>query len=113
MSSPRHGCNKPYRNREFCIYNVSMPQCKNGLRIERAGTEQDLYEVASCSDYLEFDFPGGIGHKRICGTDIRDYEKDVTATSFLAVFWTDYKDRSSGFELAVSCLDDRVTGSDT
>ena len=108
MSSPRHGCHKYYRNREFCIYNVSMPQCTNGLRIESASIhEMDLYEDASCSDYLEFDFPGGIGRDKICGTDIDDYERDVTATSFLAVFWTDYKDHSSGFDLAVTCLDGR------
>ena len=109
MRSPRYDCmNKrskqhDYRNREFCIYNIAMPWCTQGLRIRTVQDHMDLYVDANCTDYLQFDFPDGTGYERICGTEI--YDRYVSVSSFFAVFWTDKKDHSSGFELSVACAD--------
>ena len=103
LSSPRYGV-KDYRNREFCIYNVDMSQCTSGqLRISTVQNHMDLYsEDGHCNDYLELDFPGGFGRRRICGTDFIDLV--LPTTNFYAVFWTDSQYHSSGFELSVTCV---------
>lgn len=72
----------------------------------------DLYnENGDCSDYLQFDFPRSLGHRRFCGTESVDFR--VRDTNFYVVFWSDSQFHSSGFELSVTCVGDSLdSGSD-
>ena len=118
MKSPRYDCvrtshrnvnkTKPlsYRNRDFCIYNISMP-CEY-VHISSTINSEDHMDIqpqnsdGHCEDYVEFDFGPEYGTERRCGSE--PYQRTIRASDFIAVFWTDEEKVARGFELAVTCL---------
>jgi hypothetical protein len=115
FNSPRYGCINPnkkrlrYRKSEFCLYNISIPDCWAGVvTIESSVDMQSLQERdddGKCRDYLQF-FSGSFTSQRYCGSELstsEGFELTVPSLQFLAVFWTDSGVNAPGFQLTASC----------
>ena len=101
FQSPRFQCRKrnrrfyQYRNRELCLYNISVPNCVSGrVHIQQAeSTPPELEERAEngkCLDYLQFYYGQGNSIKHtnpLCGVELRNQTNEDTivlpATNFL------------------------------
>lgn len=118
MKSPRYDCTgksngrfQNYRNRDFCIYNISIPNHENVsckyIQIQTFQGHMDLQprdNSSECFDYLEFDFGTGLGSIKLCANDI--INKTVRVSQFTAVFWTNKQITRRGFEVSITCLDE-------
>ena len=129
--SPRYQCRKrngrfyQYRNRELCLYNISVPDCKSGrVLIQQAeGSPLQLEgrgENGNCIDYLQFYYDSrgrnSIEHtNRFCGVELKSRTDDDTivlpTTNFLALFWTDTQNNYVGFGLRARCQGGIESGS--
>ena len=117
LQSPRYGCTRGrksrkyfYRRNEFCLYNVSIPECESEIIIierEESNVWQELQGRSAenrCSDYLQF-YYGNVSTHRYCGTELSPLQlRTIPATQFLAVFWTDPAINKIGFKLRARCL---------
>ena len=122
LQSPRYGCTKSrksrryfYRRNEFCLYNVSIPECESErIIIERevrneSSVWQELQGRSAenrCTDYLQF-YYGNVSTHRYCGTEVSPLHGQlltIPATQFMAVFWTDPAINKLGFKLKARCL---------
>lgn len=115
LQSPRYGCknqnnNRPlrYRKSEFCLYNISLPNCTSGqvvidndLHYTQEIERQQRYRI--CTDYLQF-FSDSFVSKRYCDTELSRTKLEIQSTQFTALFWTDTSINKLGFKLRVSCL---------
>ena len=115
--SPRYQCRKkngkiyPYRNKELCLYNISLPNCESGsvTILGTTSAPQELQERSGngqCVDYLQFFYYHGVSGSlrrtnRACGVDL-DYNH-IPATNFMAVFWADSSKNYAGFKLRATC----------
>ena len=98
-----------YRKSEFCLYNISIPDCWAGVvTVESSVDVQSLQERdddGKCRDYLQF-FSGSFTSQRYCGSELstsEGFELTVPSLQFLAVFWTDSGVNAPGFQLTASC----------
>ena len=118
--SPRYQCRKkngrlyPYRNKELCLYNISVPDCESGIvSIQHAKDPQELQErlneTSPCRDYLQFHYNNNDSYVRtnpLCGMEILldpPEFSNIPATNLLAVFWTDGSKNYAGFKLRAAC----------
>lgn len=120
LQSPRYGCRKPpfnrrniffpYRRKEFCLYDVSVPDCPSG-RVRIHNDEHYTQELEQrqryhiCSDYLQM-FTDTAASKRYCDSELSRINLEIPATRFTALFWTDTTVNQLGFRLSVSCIDE-------
>ena len=119
--SPRYQCQKKngriyrYRNKELCLYNISVPNCGSGRvfiqQVENKPQElEDRLEINDeCVDYLQFFYDSSEGNSvkrtnRFCGTELNEQSHiPLPTTNFLALFWTDTLHNSVGFDLRAIC----------
>lgn len=113
FNSPRYGCtksnNKPfnYRKREFCLYNISIPECTSGMVVVRSSGElQSLQErdeeSGRCRDYVQF-YSDQFTSQEYCGRELTDLELLIPSHQFMAVLWTDLVINAPGFQLSTTC----------
>lgn len=112
FNSPRYMCSTSrrlrYRKNEFCLYNISIPDCPSGLvRIYPTNSEQRLQDRDDngCTDYVQF-FAGSYVSPRFCGNELsvgEGFELKVPSLQLLALFWTDGSDHKTGFQLVATC----------
>ena len=115
--SPRYECRKKngrmyaYRNKELCLYNISVPDCESGSVVIGGYqyARQQLQERShndQCLDYLQFYYhsvSGSLQHtNRTCGEEFVTYYL-YPATNFMAVFWLDGSQSYAGFKLRATC----------
>ena len=116
--SPRYECRKkngrmyPYRNKELCLYNISVPNCESGnVTIRSTSAPQELQERSGngqCVDYLQFFYYHGVSgslHRtnQACGVDFLINSHIIPATNFMAAFWADSSKNYAGFKLRATC----------
>ena len=120
FQSPRYRCRKgrgsgalyQYRRSDFCLYNVSIPNCESGwLTIESAMANDREIEQRmkaengeyTCTDYLQL-FYGNSKTENFCDNDLTlKLPLHIPATQFLAIFWTDPSTNEDGFEIRAKC----------
>lgn len=117
LQSPRYGCRKPpqsrttfypYRKREFCLYDISIPDCPSG-RVRIHNNEHYAQELEQkqryhiCTDYLEI-FANSTSSEQFCDSELSRINLEIPATRFTALFWTDTSVNKLGFRLSVSCV---------
>lgn len=118
LQSPRYGCRKPhydkffpYRRNEFCLYDISVPNCPSG-RVIVHNNEHYTQELEQrqryriCSDYLQL-FTESTAYSRYCESELSRINLEIPATHFTALFWTDTSVNELGFRLSVSCVTDQ------
>ena len=90
-----------YRKNEFCLYNVSIPNCESGfLMFESLSGNIQPRENGKCSDYLQI-FYGNSRTDTLCGDEVPPI---IQTTQFLALFWTDPSTNDfGGFKLRAKC----------
>ena len=135
FASPRYNCIKkrgnmyPYRHNEFCLYNVSIPDCESGrMVIKSPGNNQFRQELqertqsddglnGTCADYLQFYYDIGdstVKTSHYCGTELsHPLEIEIPATQFMAVFWTGPTNNYLGFHLRARCVPTVASGQDS
>ena len=119
LQSPRYGCYKSeedeqfftYRKSDFCLYNISVPNCASGKVIidnELHNTQELERKLRDhiCSDYLQFYYENE-SSLRYCGTELSRIKLEIPTSQFLAVFWTDTSINKLGFKLRVRCLNQK------
>ena len=116
LQSPRYDCTIPHLNRffryrrsEFCLYDISMPDCPSGkvvidntLHYIQQLEQRHRYHI--CSDYLQF-FTNSSSSEKYCDSELSRLKLEIPQTHFQAVFWTDTSINRQGFKLKVSCAD--------
>ena len=114
FTSPRYECTRGngrayrYRNKELCLYNISVPNCESG-RIRVQSPLQDTTALQKgdndqCVDYVQF-YHGDRNStvtNRLCGTNLTSADS-IPATNILAVFWTNTFKNHEGFKLRAVC----------
>ena len=125
--SPRYQCQKRngriyrYRNKELCLYNISVPNCDSGRvfiqQVENKPQElEERLENGECVDYLQFFYDSSESNSvkrtnRFCGTEFNQQSHFILpTTNFLALFWTDTLNNSVGFALRATCLSSSESG---
>ena len=117
LQSPRYDCRNTllnrankYRKSEFCLYDVSLPECLSGrvvidndLHLTQEMERRQRYRI--CSDYLQF-FTENSASKRFCDSELSRLKLEIPNTRFTALFWTDTSYNKLGFKLHVSCVED-------
>ena len=131
FQSPRHQCRKrngrfyQYRNRELCLYNISVPDCKSGRVLIQAVEDNPLQleergDNGKCMDYLQFYYDSRERNSieqtnRFCGVELKSRTDDdpivLPTTNFLAVFWTDTQNNYVGFGMRARCQPGMQSGS--
>ena len=128
--SPRYQCQKRngriyrYRNKELCLYNISVPNCDSGRvfiqPVENKPQElEERLENGECVDYLQFFYDGSEGNSvkrtnRFCGTELNEESHiPLPTTNFLALFWTDTLHNSVGFDLRAICQPNSEDGANS
>lgn len=107
LQSPHYDRFYRYRRNEFCIYDISLPDCPservvvdNALHYTQLLEQRHRYNV--CSDYLQF-FMGSSVSEKYCNSELSRLKLEIPQTRFQAVFWTDTSINRKGFKLRVSC----------
>ena len=129
FQSPRYQCIKKngkfhkYRNRELCLYNISVPDCKSGRVIIQQAEEDPLQleergDNGKCMDYLQFYYDSRERNSieqtnRFCGMELKSRPDNIVlpTTNFLAVFWTDTQNNYVGFGMRAICQERMQSGS--
>jgi hypothetical protein len=117
LQSPRYGCfNSPdnnnfmnYRNSEFCLYDLSLPECTSGrlvidnaLHYTQEMERRQRYHI--CTDYLQF-FTDGTPYQRFCDSELSRLKLEIPNTRVTVLFWTDTSYNKLGFKLRVTCAE--------
>ena len=120
FQSPRYGCRKGrgsgslynYRPNEFCLYNVSIPNCESGFLVLESfsGNNHQIEEQMRdesgnliCTDYLQL-FYGDSKTEKLCDNDLTlKLPLTLPTTQFIALFWADPATNDLGFKLRVKC----------
>ena len=118
FTSPRYGCRKgngrvyPYRNKELCLYNISVPNCESGrIRVQSPVEDIKLQGRVNyrCVDYLQFYYSEGgkyVAANRTCSNELTPdgNTMSIPGNNVLAVFWTSTFNNHEGFRLMATCL---------
>ena len=122
FESPRYMCERKkgryftYRRSDLCLYNISITDCESGrVIVEHPERDEPNLEEKNndgiCVDYLQFYYDSYNSRTgRFCGTELRNLTV-IPATQFLAVFWTDTKRNTAGFNLRARCHETAESGS--
>jgi hypothetical protein len=122
LQSPRYGCRNSilerennffkYRKSEFCLYDVSLPNCTSGRVVidnELHNTQElerrQRYRI--CSDYVQFS-TSSTSSEKYCDSELSRLKLEIPSTHFTALFWTDTSYNKLGFKLRVSCVNESV-----
>lgn len=112
LQSPHYSCEKPpynkYHNSEFCLYDISIPDCPSGrvivdneLHYTQELEQRQRYHI--CSDYVQL-FTDSTASDRYCDTELSRIKLELPTTQFTALFWADISFNKLGFKLRVSCV---------
>ena len=116
LQSPHYECVNPsentilnYRKSEFCLYDLSLPECASGrividndLHYTQEMERRQRYHI--CTDYLQF-FTDTTPYKRFCDSELSRLKLEIPSTRVTAIFWTDTSHNKHGFKLRVTCAE--------
>ena len=101
--------NPGYKNRNLCIYNISLNCDGNAAELEPSTQTTSLSDGDTCQDYLSFHMDSQRQPlMKLCGDDVKDQTKyrTIYSTSFYGVLWSNNNKSESGrFEITATCKD--------
>lgn len=104
MKSPGYKENKEkpsYLNNNFCIYNISL-SCSDGETVQLIGRNSTGFN--DNLDYLWFSEQlMRSGQHNVYRDSIVNFRDEINAHSFIAVFWTSYKNDKGKFQIEARC----------
>ena len=108
-----------YKNRMFCLYNISISDC-NSIHVQSVTEGDQEYKLVVNDDnsevqhdYLYLDFGQVHSPVTLYGYDVSDFSTSVYTSSFYAVFWSNYEKSAGAFHLQAVCADDINTSETT
>lgn len=100
-----------YKNRMFCLYNISIDDC-NSINVQSVTEGDQEYSLVVNDensdiqhDYLYLDFGQVHSPETLYGSDVSNFSTSVYTSSFYAVFWSNKERDAGAFHLQAVCAD--------
>ena len=108
LRSPGFEDNK-YRNRQLCIYNVSLDSCP-GKHVDIKSVNRNDVVFQDEGDYLAFytNRDQVTADRSVSGSNVNGYWTTLDSNTFLLVMWTNFSVSNGRFEMQAKCSDHSV-----